>query len=126
MRRTQGRRRTGPRGAPGSSPGGSAGAAPWSGPVEGYLAHKKPPTPLGLPQDPEHRDTVTSYGRAVSDERGTPVCHFIVRLERDSMADDSLISLKLSWCQLLVRGQRLARASHQMHRADLICKHLKL
>jgi hypothetical protein len=28
--------------------------------VQGYLAHKKPPTPLEQPYDPKHRPTVRS------------------------------------------------------------------
>ena len=28
--------------------------------IQGYLAHKKPPTPLGPPKDPRHRPTVGS------------------------------------------------------------------
>ena len=28
--------------------------------IQGYLAHKKTPTPLGPPQDPRHRPTVGS------------------------------------------------------------------
>ena len=40
--------------------------------VQGYLAHKTPPTPLAPPQDPMHRPTVGSYGVAVSYKRGTP------------------------------------------------------
>ena len=39
-------------------------------PIQGYLAHKKPPPPLGPPQGPMHRTTVGSYGGAVSYERG--------------------------------------------------------
>ena len=34
--------------------------------VQGYLAHKKTPTPLGPPQDPRHRPTVGSYGGVFS------------------------------------------------------------
>ena len=41
--------------------------------VQGHLAHKKQPTPLGLPPGPRHRPTVGSYGGAVSYRRGTPV-----------------------------------------------------
>ena len=41
--------------------------------LQGYLAHKKMPTPLGPPTDPRHRPTVGSYGGAFSDARGTPV-----------------------------------------------------
>jgi len=41
--------------------------------VQGYLAHKKTPPPLGPPYDPRHDYTVGSYGVAVSYERGTPV-----------------------------------------------------
>jgi hypothetical protein len=41
--------------------------------VQGYLAHKKPATPLGHPYGPRHGPTVGSYGAAVSYERGTPV-----------------------------------------------------
>ena len=35
-------------------------------PLQGYLAHKKPPNPLGTPWDPGHRPTVGSYGDAFS------------------------------------------------------------
>ena len=41
--------------------------------VQGYLAHKKPPPPLGPPKQPRHGPTVGSYGVGVSYERGTPV-----------------------------------------------------
>jgi len=41
--------------------------------LQGYLAHKKTPTPLGPPYDPRHRPTVGSSGGAFSYERGTPV-----------------------------------------------------
>ena len=40
--------------------------------LQGYLAHKKPPPPLGPPEGPRHKPTVGCYGRAVSYERGTP------------------------------------------------------
>jgi len=32
------------------------------GVLQGYLAHKKTPTPLGPPEDPRHRLTVVFYG----------------------------------------------------------------
>ena len=41
--------------------------------IQGHLAHKTTPTPLGPPYDPGHGPTVGSYGAAVSYERGTPV-----------------------------------------------------
>jgi len=41
--------------------------------VQGYLAHTKPPPPLGPPEGPRHRPTVGSYGGGGSYERGTPV-----------------------------------------------------
>ena len=41
--------------------------------LQGYLAHKKHPPPLGPPQVPRHIATVGSYGEGVSYERGTPV-----------------------------------------------------
>ena len=41
--------------------------------LQGYLADKKPPPPLGPPQEPRHGPTVGSYGVAVSYKRGTPV-----------------------------------------------------
>ena len=34
--------------------------------VQGYLAHKKTPTPLGLSQDPKHWPTVGSWGEMFS------------------------------------------------------------
>ena len=40
--------------------------------VQGYLAHKKTLTPLGLPQGPRQRPTVGSYEEVVSFERGAP------------------------------------------------------
>ena len=46
---------------------------PVTGFLQGYLAHKKPPPPLGPPQGPRHSPTVGSYGEAVSYGRGTPV-----------------------------------------------------
>ena len=42
-------------------------------PKQGYLVHKKSPSPLGPPQVPRLRATVGSYGGAISYERGTPV-----------------------------------------------------
>jgi hypothetical protein len=41
--------------------------------LQGYLAHKKTPIPLGLPQNPRHRPTVGSWGEVVFYERGAPV-----------------------------------------------------
>ena len=41
--------------------------------LQGYLANKKTPTPLGPPLDPRHRPTVGSLGGAVSYDRGTPL-----------------------------------------------------
>ena len=41
--------------------------------VQGYLAHKNTPTPVGPPEGPRHMTSVGSYGAAVSYERGTPV-----------------------------------------------------
>ena len=38
-----------------------------------YLAHKKLPTPLGLPKGPRYVPTVRSQAADVSYERGTPV-----------------------------------------------------
>ena len=45
---------------------------PWHT-LQGYLAHKKTPTPPGPPKDPRHRPTVGSEGGAFPYERGTPV-----------------------------------------------------
>jgi len=54
-----------------------------AGCIQGYLAHKKTPTPLGPPQDPRHRPTVGSYGVAVSYTRGSPVtCAYWLFRER--------------------------------------------
>ena len=36
--------------------------------IQGNLAHKKTPTPLGPPKDPRHRPTVGSRGEAFSYE----------------------------------------------------------
>ena len=41
--------------------------------IQGYLAHKKPPPPLGPPQGPGHRPTVGSWEESRCHERGTPV-----------------------------------------------------
>ena len=49
--------------------------------IQGYLAHKKPPPPLGPPQGPRQRPSVGSYGVAFSDERVTPVHHAMSRVE---------------------------------------------
>ena len=38
-----------------------------------YLAHKKQPLPLGLPQGPRYIPTIGSWRGAVSRERDTPV-----------------------------------------------------
>ena len=40
--------------------------------VQGCLAHKKTPTPLGPPYEPRHGRTQGSYGVTFFDERGTP------------------------------------------------------
>ena len=41
--------------------------------LQGYLAHKKTPTPLGQPYGPGRIPTVGSWGGAFSYERGTRV-----------------------------------------------------
>ena len=41
--------------------------------VQGYLAHKKEPPPLGPPYDPRYRPTEGSQGGAFSYEEGVPV-----------------------------------------------------
>ena len=41
--------------------------------LQGYLAHKKTPTPLGPPEDPGPRPAVGSQSVTVSYERGTSV-----------------------------------------------------
>ena len=41
--------------------------------VQGYLAHKKPPAPLGPRSGPRHGLTSRSEGGAISYERGSPV-----------------------------------------------------
>ena len=41
--------------------------------LQGYLAHKKQPNPLGPPSGPSHRPTVGSQGGAVCHERSSPV-----------------------------------------------------
>ena len=48
------------------------GTSPTS-PVQGYLAHKKTPSPLGPSYYPKHRPTVGSLGDAFSIERESPV-----------------------------------------------------
>ena len=45
--------------------------------VQGYLARKKTPIPLGPPQDPRLGPTVGSYCLAVSYKRGTPLCSML-------------------------------------------------
>ena len=46
--------------------------------LQGYLAHKKQPPPLGPPYDPRHSPTVGSVGEAVYFERSTPVDSHLV------------------------------------------------
>ena len=41
--------------------------------MQGYLAHRKQPPPLGPPWDPRCSPTVGSWEGCVSYERGTPV-----------------------------------------------------
>ena len=41
--------------------------------LQGCIAHKKPPPPLGPPEGPRHKLTVECWGGAVSYERGTPI-----------------------------------------------------
>ena len=55
---------------------------------QGYLAHKKTPTPLGPPYDPRHRPTVGSHGGAVSYERGTPASLSLLDSEAGHGAED--------------------------------------
>ena len=56
--------------------------------IQGYLAHKKTPTPLGPPQDPMHSPTVGSCGGAVSYERGTTVWSVIQPQDQPSHTVD--------------------------------------
>ena len=58
-----------------TAPGGHATLAA----VQGYLAHKELPCPLGLPQGPRHSPTVGAWVAAVSYERSTPVSASQVR-----------------------------------------------
>jgi len=53
--------------------------------VQGYLAHKKTPTPLGPPQDPRHRPTVGSQGGALSYERGARIKQHMQRISRQGV-----------------------------------------
>jgi len=48
-------------------------ARPPSWALQGYLAHKKQPPPLGPPQGPGHFVTTGSWGGTVSYDRGIPV-----------------------------------------------------
>ena len=59
---------------PSFSSSASTGMYTWVGGrgLQGYLAHRKTPTPLGPPWDPRHRPTVGSWAEEVSYERGTP------------------------------------------------------
>ena len=41
--------------------------------LQGYLAHKEQPSPLGPPYDPGYGPTVGSYEGGVSHKRGTSV-----------------------------------------------------
>ena len=41
--------------------------------LQGYLAHKEQPPPLGPPSDPRYSPTLSSQEGGVSYERGTPV-----------------------------------------------------
>ena len=41
--------------------------------LQGYLTHKKLPTPLGLPKGPGQSPTLGSQAAAVSYEQGDPV-----------------------------------------------------
>jgi hypothetical protein len=41
--------------------------------IQGYLAKKKQPPPLGPPQDPGYSPTEGSQGGGISYERGTPI-----------------------------------------------------
>ena len=50
--------------------------------LQGYLAHKKQPPPLGPPQDPRYGPTVGSQGGPVSHVRGTPVARTLYMYSR--------------------------------------------
>jgi hypothetical protein len=54
-------------------PDGVRGSPSASLPVQGFLAHKKTPMPLGPPYDPKHGPTAGSSGGAFSCKGGTPV-----------------------------------------------------
>jgi len=45
--------------------------------VQGYLAHKKQPPPLGLPEGPRHKSAEGSWRGAVSYGRGTPAASLL-------------------------------------------------
>ena len=78
--------------------------------IQGYLAHKKTPTPLGPPYDPRHGPTVGSYGVAVSCERGTPVHQRIGPLSPETRARAPYDHLKF-WIQGTVTST-MRRAAH--------------
>ena len=62
--------------APRLHPAGERGGGVRAIPIQGYLAHNKPPPPLGPPQGPRHIPTVGFLMSEVplfSYERGTPV-----------------------------------------------------
>ena len=62
--------------------------------VQGYLTVKKPPTPLGPPEEPRHGPTVGAYGVAFFYQRGTPALH--PRSPNAPAADPSLLLLYYS------------------------------
>ena len=57
----------------GGGEGGRGSRGEGGGEVQGYLAHKKQPPPLGSQEGPRHSPTVGSWEGRVSYERSNPV-----------------------------------------------------
>ena len=63
--------------------------------LQGYLAHKETPTPLGPPKEARHGLAEVSYGVSVSYERGTPVFYHWFAYREDSPLQGYLAHNKL-------------------------------
>ena len=66
-----------------------------AGRLQGYLAHDKPPPPLGPPYEPRYDPTAGSYGVAVSYKRGTPVINGLSQREEVAERGENVRSIPL-------------------------------
>jgi len=81
--------------------------------VQGYLAHKKTPPPLGPPKGPRHSPTVGSYGEAFSYERGTPVA-------LPHSASDGQINMGWTGTVIVAVGEEVAGGGGEAEGQDVV------